>query len=314
MKEEDNSNIDNQSSRKDRENFQKNLSILFIIISILLLIFSSYIFCKYKNLEKTSNELAILTSKNSIQKDSLIQKLINIEIEYEELSKEYEGLDSLFNAEKDKVKALISEITQAKLSANFYKNKVNDLEKKLDDYVDKIKRLQANNENLTIQNFRYKYSLDSTITENSKLSNKNQELSKKINVASIPKAIDIVAEGIRNKGGKDIPSRKALKTEKIRICFVLNENTIADNGKKNLYLRITDINNMVMTNIIDNTNVFKHNGKNIIYTIKKEVYYDRKQLDVCVYWDNDKNFTPGLYHVDIFYESIHIGSTTLNLD
>ena len=86
----------------------------------------------------------------------MLHKLKNLELEYDELSKEYEGLDSVFTKEKVNIQSLMSEIKNLKGSAINYQEKVAELEKRLKEYVSKIEDLKSKNESLSSENLKEK--------------------------------------------------------------------------------------------------------------------------------------------------------------
>jgi len=54
----------------------------------------------------------------------------------------------------------------------------------------------------------------------------------------------------------------------------------------------------------------------IQYSIKKNIVYDNKAIDLCGYWNKQysgQEMQTGLYHVDIFCEGVIIGHTTFTL-
>lgn len=292
----------------------KKLTNFFIIISILLLILSCILGIK---LIQQNKELKTeISEKVSVisEKDKMIIQLENLQIEYDDLSSEYKGLGELFNQEKEKVESLLNDIKKGKGSINAYRNQVNILKKQLREYLSRIEVLQARNEELNSENLTVKSSLDSAMTANTELSSKNENLSAKVEVGSVINAYEFFADGVRIKlNGQEIPTKRANRVKKIRTCFLLGENAIAESGTKTIYLRIAEPDGEILIEGDKQKSMFNFEGEEIAYSLKQQIKYENKAMDLCFYWDKTNNLKKGLYYVDIFIDDYRLGSTSFSL-
>ena len=125
----------------------------------------------------------------------------------------------------------------------------------------------------------------------------------------------MTCEAIRLKGdGKEIPTTKTKKVEKIRTCFILSENAIAQAGNKDIFMRISGPDGMVIAEANDEAHTFMYEGKKIVYSVKKPIVYSNKAQDLCIYWEKKRTYAPGAYIVDIFVDGFLIGSSSFNLE
>jgi len=60
-------------------------------------------------------------------------------------------------------------------------------------------------------------------------------------------------------------------------------------------------------------NLFNFEGKDIVYSAKREVDYEGKNTDICIFWANKADLPAGIYNVDIFTDGKQIGTTTFTL-
>lgn len=288
----------------------RNLLTLFIVFTIFLTIacvILGWQLIEYRNLAKKES-----TAKTEAitEKEGLLNKLKNLELEYDQLSNEYEGLDSVFTEEKSKITSLMDEIKNLSGSATNYQDKVAELETRLKDYLTKIDELKSKNEQLTSQNLKVKNTLDSALNINIELSSKNQTLSDKIKSEATVKAVDITAEGVRYNSNKiEVPTKSAKKAQRIKICFTISENTLALKGYKVLYIRIAEPDGTILCLSEDDTFTFK--GKKIVYSAKDDIYYTNQAMDLCVYWEKVKPFKSGVYYADLFCDDALLGTATL---
>lgn len=297
--------FDPDSSKVKSRNFLTFFIILTIFLTIACVILSWQLI-EYRNLamqESTAKTEAVT------EKEGLLHKLKNLELEYDELSKEYEGLDSVFTEEKTKIKSLMEEIKSLSGSAANYQDKVAELETRLKEYLSKIDEMKSKNELLTSENLKVKNTLDSTLNLNIELSSKNQTLADKIKSEATVKAGDITAEGVRyNSTKQEVATKLAKKAQRIKTCFTISENTLALKGYKVLYIRIAEPDGNILCLSEDDTFMFK--GKKIVYSSKEEIYYNNSSQDICVYWEKTKVFKSGVYYIDLFCDDALLGTAT----
>ncbi len=292
----------------------KRTTNFFIILSILLLIISCILGVKLMQINKELNTEITEKIASISEKDKMVIQLENLQIEYDELSVEYTGLGELFNEEKKKVESLLKEIRIHKGSVNAYQKQVNLLKEQLREYLSRIEVLQERNQELNEENLIVKSSLDSARNVNTELTSENENLSAKVEVGSVLKAYEFFADGIRLKSnGQEIPTQRAKRVDKIRTCFLLGENAIAESGNKTIYLRIADPNGKILLKGNKGENLFAFEGEDIAYSIKQQLKYENKSMDLCFYWDNDSDLQKGVYYVDIFIENYRLGSTSFTL-
>lgn len=150
--------------------------------------------------------------------------------------------------------------------------------------------------------------------ENNTLRVNNSTLQDKVRLGAKLTALNIRAEGQRLKRNKmHKVTNRSSNTEIIRTCFTMIDNEVTDPGKKMVYIRIITPEGTILTERSDNSNVFTFEGKEIIYSVKKEINYENKKLDLCMYWDVINRLSSGEYRIHAYVEGYDIGSTTLIL-
>ena len=189
------------------------------------------------------------------------------------------------------------------------------METRLKEYEQQIEELKKQNKDLIEENFHIKTILDSATIENKELNSENKELSETVSKGSALVTYDINIDGIVTRStGKEIPTKKAKKAQKIRACFTIGENAIASAGNKTVYMRIADpAENILYVNESDEYS-FEYQGKKLQYTAKEQITYNNKAVDLCIYWAKTKDFVPGTYVVDLFSDGNLIGTSQLTLE
>ena len=62
--------------------------------------------------------------------------------------------------------------------------------------------------------------------------------------------------------------------------------------------------------------VFTFNGQSLPYSVREDVTYEGKALNICVKWtkkDNEKPAMKGMYSITVYTEDKEIGSGTFQL-
>jgi hypothetical protein len=183
-------------------------------------------------------------------------------------------------------------------------------------YVRQLDSLYTVNDELKEENVRIRENYRSEKVKNTELTEEKQNLEKKVTDAAVLHANNIVATGIRERGSKAIETDKANRTDKVRICFTLGQNTLVDFGKKTVYLRIARPDKVIL--MVDQTDEysFVYQGQRLQYSIKREFDYKGQAIDMCVFWEkglSDESAMVGRYNVTLYYENEVIGESYFDL-
>ena len=105
---------------------------------------------------------------------------------------------------------------------------------------------------------------------------------------------------------------KAKKAVQFRSSFTISENSLANAGKKSIYLQIIGPSGEVMQSKINNT-IETENGT-LIYSDKKEIDYQNQAVDLTIYYNlKGGEAVKGNYKVKIFCDGSIIGSDGFSL-
>ncbi|MCK9612544.1 MAG: hypothetical protein PHR81_07080 [Bacteroidales bacterium] len=288
---------------------------LFMYLSLILLVVCAILSWQLIRSHKTITEQTDTIVQANQEKEQMILKLENLKKEYDQLSADNAQLSEMFDAEKAHVESLLTKIKNSEGTVSKYKKQVALMETRLKEYEQQIEELKKQNKDLIEENFHIKTILDSATIENKELNSENKELSETVSKGSALVTYDINIDGIVTRStGKEIPTKKAKKAQKIRACFTIGENAIASAGNKTVYMRIADpAENILYVNESDEYS-FEYQGKKLQYTAKEQITYNNKAVDLCIYWAKTKDFVPGTYVVDLFSDGNLIGTSQLTLE
>lgn len=290
---------------KIQEKPRRKKPVFLIILVILLACAAAYLGYTYTNLKKTSTlEKAELTR----QREKLEGELMEIYTEYDSLKSENDTMNLKLAAEQEHIERLLKINANNVYKIRMYEKELQTIRKVLRSYVVQIDSLHTANQELRAENLEVKQRLQRTENERNELTQQKEQLTDKVEMASVLTAKNIVITAIRNEKGRE--TDRYDKTIRLRTCFTLRENPILEPGPKTIYLQIVRPDDVILTTGV---NFFEYKGEQIIYTAGREVSYENMDVDMCIYWQNDGQLVPGTFNVRLFSEGHEIGSTTFAL-
>jgi hypothetical protein len=220
--------------------------------------------------------------------------------------------DSIIQANAKEIKQLLN-----------YKWEYFQIKKKLDrlrvvaqGYVYQLDSLYTVNQELRDENIRIRESYQTERQRSIGLLQEKEELKERVTEAAVLRAYNIQSTGIRHRGARQTETDRARRTDGIRVCFTVGENTLVGHGKKNIYLRIARPDNVIL--VYDETDEysFVHQGNKLQYSLKHEIEYSGMAQDVCVYWNKrntDEETLAGIYKISIYLDNELIGESAFEL-
>ena len=258
----------------------------------------------YQNSQKYNEEKQLIIE----EKLDLERQLNEMIIEYDDLKTENDSMNTLLVTEQNKINRLLKIDASNAQKIKMYKQELETLRKVMRSYIVQIDSLNTRNRELTAENIQVRTQLEQVVQDREVLTQEKEDLSSQVAIASVLSAKNIVAEGL-NKRSK--PNDKSQKIEKVRVCFTIRENAIANAGNKIIYLRIIRPDDVVLT--AGGSTMIEVNGEQLVYTTYRELEYDNQDIDMCIFWDKTEELIPGTYTVHLLAEGYEIGTTTFDL-
>jgi FtsZ-binding cell division protein ZapB len=294
-----------ENSFENKPKSGKGLTILLTIIALILL---SAVVVLFYRLNDTKKQATETEQYLETQKKSLTNELQDLIGEYDALKTNNDTLNQKLTEQQDKIKKLLNVQASSIQKIRLYEKELKTLRDVLKSYIAQVDSLTTKNQQLIQENVDVKSRLDVARDENVKLSTEKEDLSSKVQKAAVITTSNIAVTPL-NKRGKD--EDKSTRITKLRVCFTLRENAIAPAGSKEVYIRITRPDEMVLA--YSEGDVFEFQGQQIVYSAKRQVEYENKDLDVCVFWDSNATLIVGTYTVDIFTDGALIGTSKFTI-
>ena len=290
-----------------QSNNNNRAKILIGLLVVLLVSLAGYTYTLIQQNKETV--LFLEADKAEVQKE--LEALV---VSYNEILQDNKLKDKDLIAARDRVivlldsvkdyKANLSIITRYKAQVRGLKNERAQLFKRADSLLVVTQRLAIEKDSTTAVLIKTIKVVDSVTTANTQLFN-SLEKGALIGISNLDATAIIV-----RKGGKIKETKRATRADKIRVCYTIAPNTLAQAGDRVLYVQVINPDN----NIIGDKSNITFGQDLLTYSKSESVFYENQALDVCaIVGTEGQDVLKGLYTINIFDAQRQIGSTTLML-
>lgn len=295
------------STENENENNSGKFKILIGVLSVLLIALAVYTVTLFNDSKNTVSNL-------EVQKADIEQELEGLIANYDEVIKDNELKDKDLLAARERISVLLDSVKDSEANVALidrYKAEVGRLKQERIMLFKRADSLIAANKQLAMER-------DSTYTELSNtrmivdsVSTENTAMNETIKKGSIVKATDLRGEAvIVRSSGKVVDTKRASRADKIRTCFTLAPNAIAQKGDRILYVQVINPKNKMMG---DNV-VKQFEDKNLNYSASTNVFYENDELDVCILVNSaESDLVEGRYTINLYDASSLVATTTMEL-
>jgi len=292
---------------KTQSNNNNRAKILIGLLVVLLVSLAGYTYTLIQQNKETV--LFLEADKAEVQKE--LEALV---VSYNEILQDNKLKDKDLIAARDRIivlldsvkdyKANLSIITRYKAQVKGLKNERTQLFKRADSLLVVTQRLAVEKDSTTAVLIKTIKVVDSVTTANTQLFN-SLEKGALIGISNLDATAIIV-----RKGGKIKETKRASRADKIRVCYTIAPNTLAQAGDRVLYVQVINPDN----NIIGDKSNITFGQDLLTYSKSESVFYENQALDVCaIVGTAGQDVLKGLYTINIFDAQRQIGSTTLML-
>jgi len=293
------------------EGSQTSSTGLKVGLGILLVLFLGTAFYTSKLYsEKQENEKLLVSEKQQVMND-----LNNMAQDYDEAIAESEVKNQDIIEARERIQGLMDSLKVSQNSVGSlwrYKKKYLALQEEMDILLTENDRLKVENQYLAT-------SLDSTnvqLAERTMFTDsllvQNTELTSVVKDAAALQIVGLIGMGvIERRSGKQIPTERASRSDKLKICFTVAKNTLTEAGDKELYVQIID----PLNNVLGTNDQIEFEDQVLNYSLISRFNYENRNLNICEYISEleDAKFEKGRYKVNVFNDKAIISSSEFEL-
>ena len=280
-----------------------------IALGILLALFlgTAFYTSKLYN-EKKENEATLTSEKNQVMADlSSMAKQYDLAIGENEVANQ-----NLVDA-RGRIQGLMDSLKISQNSVNSlwrYKKKFMSLQEEMDVLLTENDKLKVENELLATSLDSTNMQLEERAVFTDSLLVQNTQLSEVVENAAVLQTVGLKGFGvIERSSGKLIPTERARRSDKIRVCYTVAKNALVGAGDKELYVQILDPQN----NVLGANEQIQFEQNILNYSLISKFNYENKNLDICEFVSPNDDFTSGRYLINVFNQNELVSTSEFTL-
>lgn len=287
------------------------------ILIVLLSITSGVLYWQLRKVQKQNVSLEEERADLEANIRSLDQRIIAMQQELErkdlELADKSKKVEEL-SKELQRTRALIQKYEeQGKLSARQAEEmryKTEQMAYYIQKYQERIRQLEEENERLRARTAELEKQVERKETEARQVMQEKERLEIKVKAASYLKAINFRFATVKENGKEDWDTEfRARRIQRLKVCFTVLENEVAEPGNRTAYIVITDPTNKPITNFAQSSGYFTVMDTEQPFSTKVTFNYTQTAQEVCAIYERpaDQELPKGTYQVAVFCEGVEIG-------
>jgi hypothetical protein len=182
---------------------------------------------------------------------------------------------------------------------------------------DEMTVLMTENDKLKVENSLLASTLDSTTVQlaertvfTDSLLVQNTQLAEVVENATVLQTTDLKGFGvIERSSGKLIPTERARRSDKIRVCYTVAKNRLVGSGDKELYVQVLDPKN----NVLGSNEQIQFGDTFLNYSLISKFNYENRNLNICEFVAPNDDFEKGRYIVNVFNNKELVSSSEFTL-
>ena len=281
--------------------------ILIAVLVVLLLSLAGYTYTLIQQNEETV--LVLEADKAEVQKE--LEALV---VSYNEILKDNELKDKDLIAARDRILVLLDSVKGYKANLSLisrYKAQVRGLKNERTQLFKRADSLLVITQRLTLEKDSTTAVLNQTIKAVDSVTIANTQMSKSLEKGALIGITNLDATAIIvRKGGKIKQTKRSSRADKIKVCYTIAPNMLAQAGDRLFYVQVMNPDN----NVIGDKSSITFGQDLLTYSKSASVFYENQALEVCAIVDgSSQELVKGLYNIAVFDAGRQIGSTTLVL-
>ena len=292
----------------ENEKNKTNKGMLTLLV-IIILVLGASVGVMLSKLNDQKKEAAEVQEILENQKQNLEKDLTDLQDQFGNLQTNNDSLKNLASQQQEKITKLLAIQADNAYKIYQYQKELGTLREVLKSYITQVDSLQQINLALKGEKSTLTRDLAEVRTQRERLTQDKEKLTSTVQKAQVLSASDILTTGLNNRSKEN---QRARFIEKLKTCFTVRENQIAATGERVFYLVIIKPDKKVLTNKANDTFITQE-GAAIIYTDKRTMEYENKDIELCIFTDNDGRLTTGYYETKLYCEGYLVGTSTFEL-
>lgn len=291
----------------ETDNNSTKFKILIGVLSVLLIGLAVYTVSLYNDSKNTVSGL-------EQQKADIENELESLIANYDEVIQDNELKDKDLLAARERIEILLDSVKNSEANVALigrYKAEIGRLKNERKLLFRKADSLISANQRLAMERDSTTNVLAQTYQVVDSVNLSNTAMAEMIKKGSALNATDLHGEAviIRNSG-KIVDTRRASRADKVRACFTLAPNSIAEKGDRLLFVQVINPKN----NLLGDGETMVYGDKVLNYSSSTKVFYENEELDVCILVNAaEDDLIDGRYVINVFDGQNQVATTSMEL-
>ncbi|GHC45783.1 hypothetical protein [Ulvibacter litoralis] len=291
----------------DTENNSSKFKILIGVLSVLLIGLAVYTVSLY-------NDSKTAVTGLEQQKADIETELESLIANYDEVIQDNELKDKDLLAARERIEELLESVKKSEANMALigrYKAEIGRLKEERKLLFKKADSLIYANQRLALERDSTSNVLSKTYMVVDSVNQKNTAMAETIKRGATLSATDLRGDAvIVRKSGKIVDTRRSSRADKVRACFTLAPNNIAEKGDKLLFVQVINPRNALLGN---NESIMIDDAE-LKYSASSKVFYENDELDVCILVNAaEDDLIEGKYTINVFDGARQVATTTMDL-
>ncbi|RMB59428.1 hypothetical protein EAX61_07520 [Dokdonia sinensis] len=292
---------------ENEKSSNNGIKIITGILAVLLVVAGAFAVKLYQ--QKGQQEAELKQEKNVVLAD--LKQMVD---KYDVVIEENNLKDTELNEARDRINALILDVESKDAtiaSLGKYRTEVFKLRKERDFLFTQNDSLRGSNKLLAMRVDSTSYELEVQRGVGDSLTIENDKLAERVSLGSALAANKLRATGvIIRSSGKLVENSNNRRVDKVRACYTVPQNRLAEAGDRILYVQVIDPNNNVLG---DNKTIDFESGS-LTYSAISKFFYENQALDICENVSpRGDGFEEGVYKVNVFDGEALIAQTSFTM-
>jgi hypothetical protein len=281
------------------------LKVIAGLLGVILLGVIIYTVSLYQDKQKNT---ALLTK----EKELVVEDLTSLKSEYDKAILESNATNEELVSARDNIAKYIDSVKTMKAdiaSLYRYRKQVGILTKEREQLIRKVDSLTRSNTFLAMQRDSTFVELEKQTVFNDSLVVQNTQLADVVEKGSALNLSKFSVDAVKERSsGKLVSTSRAKATDKLKVCFTVADNVIAQAGDRQFFIEVLDPQGNVLGESFSKTS---DSGASVTYSKGTDFYYENRSLDVCDFIDKPASeFQKGNYMVNVYDNSLKLLGTS----
>ncbi|MEM6829576.1 MAG: chromosome segregation protein SMC [Bacteroidota bacterium] len=290
-----------------------NRTPVFIGVSIVLVGIIAFFIWQNQQLKNERERQKQEISETYLRLDSVANELDQRIITIQELGGEIDTLLVLKQQLEEDKKALLTRDQNQRKQIARLNARVSGYKELLLVKDEEIEQLKEVNQQLTKENTNLKVEKNQLNQSIQKLQQNTEELEGKVAVASRLEIQGLTVYAVNSNGKERESEFRNRHINQLKIEFTILDNQIAPIEGKELLLRIIAPDGNVLFDVTRGSGSFTFEGRELFYTAKQEILYDKNSQLVTYLYDKGNEYPIGLHKVEVYTDDYIMGTGTFRV-